>query len=280
MNKLSREKRIQVLSALVEGNSIRSTVRMTGIAKNTVVKLLAEVGSLCAEYQDKMLRNLNCKRIQCDEIWSYCYAKEKNVPKDKKGIYGFGDVWTWVAIDPETKLVVSWLVGHRDPAHARVFIQDLSERLANKVQLTTDGLRAYLVAVEDVFGADVDYAMLVKLYGPEISDSGRYSPPKCIGARRQSIVGKPKKEHVSTSYVERQNLTMRMNMRQFTRLTNGFSKKIQNLEYAVALHFMHYNFCRIHQSLRVTPAMAAGVIDKLWDIEDIVKLLEDKDMAH
>lgn len=277
MNKLTRQNRVKVLAALVEGNSIRSTVRMTGVAKNTVVKLLEDVGSVCAEYQDKVLRDLNCKRIQCDEIWSFCYAKQKNVPKDKQGQFGYGDVWTWVAIDADTKLAVSWLVGLRDAEHAKVLMDDIKDRVSNRVQLTTDGFRAYMEAVDGVFGADIDYAMLVKLYGKEKTEAGKYSPPKCIGARRQSLIGKPDKKHVSTSYVERQNLTMRMSMRRFTRLTNAFSKKIQNLEYAVALHFMHYNFCRIHKTLKVTPAMEAGVTDRLWDIEDIVKLLEEKE---
>jgi IS1 family transposase len=277
MNKLSREKRVQVIASLVEGNSIRSTVRMTGIAKNTVAKLLEEIGSVCAEYQDKTLRNLKCRQIQCDEIWSFCYAKQKSVPEDKQGIFGYGDVWTWSAIDPESKLIISWYVGLRNAEHAKVFMNDLADRLAHKVQLTIDGLGVYLEAVDDAFGYNVDYAMLVKLYGPENAEEGRYSPAVCIGARRQSIIGKPKKEKISTSYVERQNLTMRMGMRRFTRLTNGFSKKIQNLEYAVALHFMYYNFCRINQTLRVTPAMAAGVTNKLWNIEDIIRFLEDKE---
>ena len=276
MNKLTTEKRIQVLAALVEGNSIRSTVRMTGIAKNTIVKLLEEIGSVCAEYQDKALRNLKCKHIQCDEIWSYCYSKQKNVPEKFQGQFGYGDVWTWTAMDADSKLIVSWLVGLRDLAHAKVFIKDVADRLSNRVQLTTDGLKAYLEAVDEAFGANIDYAMLIKLYGPESSE-GKYSPPSCIGTRRQSIVGKPNKQKVSTSYIERQNLTMRMSMRRFTRLTNAFSKKIQNLEYAVALHFMYYNFCRIHQSLRISPAMAAGVTNRLWNIADIVKLLEEKE---
>lgn len=274
MNKLTKEKRVQVLAALVEGNSIRSTVRMTGVAKNTVVKLLKDVGEVCAEYQDKVLRNLTCKRIQCDEIWSFCYAKEKNVPEDKKDQFGYGDVWTWTAIDADTKLIVSWFVGLRCAEHARLFMHDLKDRLANRVQLTTDGLRAYLEAVEQAFGADIDYAMLVKLYGQDKGAEIRYSPASCIGTKRQPVTGKPKGKHVSTSFVERQNLTMRMSMRRFTRLTNGFSKKIENHEHAIALHFMHYNFCRIHRSLRVSPAMAAGVTNKLWDIEDIVNLLE------
>jgi len=277
MNKLTTEERTRVVASLVEGNSIRSTVRMTGIAKNTVVKLLAELGSVCAEYQDKTLRGLKCKKIQCDEIWSFCYAKQKNVPDDKQGQFGFGDVWTWTAIDPESKLVVSWLVGLRNAEWGTVFMKDVASRLANRVQLTTDAHRAYLVAVDEAFGSDVDFAQLVKLYGKEQAGEVRYSPPVCIGCRRKSIIGKPNRKDVSTSIVERQNLTIRMEMRRFTRLTNGFSKKIENLEHAVALHFMHYNFCRIHQTLRTTPAMAAGVTNHLWEIADIVKLLEEKE---
>ncbi len=277
MNKLSRQKRVQALAALVEGNSIRSTVRMTGISKNTIVKLLKDIGLVCAEYHNKHVRNLTCKRIQCDEIWSFCYAKQKNVPEDKKGKFGFGDVWTWTAIDADTKLIVSWYLGLRNAEHARAFMYDLQDRLSNRVQLTTDGLRAYLEAVDEVFGAAIDYGILVKLYGKEKEGEARYSPPKCIGARREVFAGNPDNEHISTSYVERQNLTMRMSMRRFTRLTNGFSKKVENLEHAVALHFMYYNFCRIHRTLKVTPAMEAGITDKLWNIEDIVKLLEEKE---
>lgn len=277
MNKLNRQKRTQVIAALVEGNSIRSTVRMTGVAKNTVVKLLADVGAVCTEYHNKHVRNLGCKRIQCDEIWSFCYAKQANVPDDKKGLFGFGDVWTWTAIDSDSKLVASWFIGLRNAEHAKHFMHDLADRLSHKVQLTTDGLKAYLEAVDSAFGADIDYAMLVKLYGKEKAGAGRYSPPACIGAKKRQVLGKPDKQHVSTSYVERQNLTMRISMRRFTRLTNGFSKKVENLEHAVALHFMYYNFVRIHRSLKVTPAMAAGVTGKLWNIEDIVKLLEDKE---
>jgi IS1 family transposase len=277
MNRLSKEKRIAVIVSLVEGNSIRSTVRMTGVAKNTVAKLLVDAGIACAEYQDRVLRNLTCKKIQCDEIWAFCYAKEKNVPKDKQGQFGFGDVWTWVALDSETKLAVSWLVGLRNAEWAKPFMKDVSERLAHRVQLTIDGLKVYLEAVDEAFGADIDYAQLVKLYGQESAGAGQYSPPKCNGTRRKTINGKPDKRHVSTSYVERQNLTMRMSMRRFTRLTNAFSKKVENLEHAVALHFMYYNFVRIHKSLRITPAMAAGVTDRLWGIKDIVKLLEQKE---
>lgn len=277
MNKLTQDKRAAVIRALVEGNSIRATVRMTGVAKNTVVKLLADLGTVCAVYQDKTLRNLTCKKIQCDEIWSFCYAKQKNVPEDKAHLFGYGDVWTWTALDPDSKLIVSWLVGLRDAEWGTVFMKDVAKRLSNRVQLTTDGHNAYLVAVDEAFGSEVDYAMLVKLYGAEKGEAGRYSPPTCIGCRRRGIIGKPDKKQISTSMVERQNLTMRMGMRRFTRLTNGFSKKVENLEHAVALHFMHYNFCRVHQTLRVSPAMAAGVTDRLWDVEDIVELLEESE---
>lgn len=279
INKLTRQKRVQVLSALVEGNSIRATVRMTGVAKNTVVKLLIDAGTVCVEYQDRALRNLTCKKIQADEVWAFCYAKQKNVPEDKKGQLGFGDVWTWVAIDPETKLVVSHLVGLRNAEWAKAFMKDIAGRLANRVQLTTDGQRAYLEAVDQAFGADIDYAMLVKMYGQETPGEARYSPAKCIGCERKPINGKPESKDVSTSMVERQNLTMRMSMRRFTRLTNAFSKKINNLRHAVALHFMYYNFVRQHQTLRVSPAMAAGVTGHLWELEDIVKLIEEKEAS-
>ncbi len=278
MNKLSRQKRVQVLKVLVEGNSIRSTVRITGVAKNTIAKLLVDAGIASAEYQDKVLRNLTCKKIQCDEIWAFCYAKQKNVPDDKQGQFGFGDVWTWVAIDPETKLVASWLVGLRNAEWAKLFMNDVASRLANRVQLTTDGLKAYLEAVDESFGADVDYAVLVKLYGAETLPQARYSPAKCIGCRRRKVNGNPEKHAISTSMVERQNLTMRMGLRRFTRLTNAFSKKVENLEHAVALHFMYYNFVRQHRTLRVSPAMQAGVTDRLWSIEDIVKLVEKKEV--
>jgi len=273
MNKLTTEKRVQVVSALVEGNSIRATVRMTGVAKNTIVKLLADLGRACADYQDKSLRNLPCRRIQADEIWSFCYAKAKNVPESMKGTFGVGDVWTFTAIDADTKLVPSWLVGPRDVGTATEFMRDLAGRLANRVQLTTDGLKAYLWAVEDAFGADVDFAQLQKIYGQEIPGTHRYSPPVVIGTKTDYVTGTPDEDHVSTSYVERQNLTMRMSMRRFTRLTNGFSKKLENHCAAIALHFMHYNFCRIHKTLRVTPAMAAGVSDHVWEIGEVIALL-------
>ncbi len=276
MNTFSKERRAQVVAALVEGNSIRSTVRMTGVAKGTVLKLLVNLGRACDEYQRHTLVNLRCKRIQCDEIWCFVYAKEKNVPTEKKGQLGYGDAWTWTALDADSKLAVSWLVGERDAGYATEFINDVASRVATRIQLTTDGLRAYLEAVKGAFGADVDYAMLVKLFGEAPEAEKRYSPAQCIGCERRLVEGNPDPRHVSTSFVERQNLTMRMSMRRFTRLTNAFSKKIENLEAAVALHFMWYNFGRIHQTLRVTPAMEAGVTDHVWSVEEIVGLLDRK----
>lgn len=275
MNKLDTEKRAQVIGCLVEGNSIRATVRMTGAAKNTVVKLLAEVGKACADYQDKVFHDLPCTKIQCDEIWAFCYSKEKNVPQDHKGEWGYGDVYTWTAIDADTKLIPSYFVGRRDAQCAHAFMTDLASRLKHRVQLTTDGHKPYLQAVDDAFGGDIDYAMLVKTYGnpQSTTDQRRYSPAECTGIEKLRVCGNPDKKEISTSYVERQNLTMRMSMRRFTRLTNGFSKKIENLEAAVALHFMHYNFCRIHKTLRVTPAMEAGLTDHVWSIEEIVAFL-------
>jgi IS1 family transposase len=275
MNRLSKDKRAQAVAALVEGNSIRSTVRMTGVAKGTVLKLLADLGAACSEYQRRTLVGIRSKRIQCDEIWSFCYAKEKNVPEHMKGKPGVGDVWTWTAMDADSKLMISWLVGERDAGYATAFINDLATRLATRVQLTTDGLKVYLEAVEGVFGADVDFAQLVKLFGKASEQQQkRYSPPQCTGCQKTRIEGNPDPRHVSTSFVERQNLTMRMSMRRFTRLTNAFSKKVENLEAAVSLHFMWYNFGRIHQTLRVTPAMQAGVSDHVWTIEEIVGLLD------
>jgi len=274
MNKLPLAKRAQVIGCLVEGNSIRATVRMTGVAKNTVTKLLVDVGRACAGYQDATLRNLPCKRIQCDEIWSFCYSKAKNVPEDHRGEFGYGDVWTWTALCADTKLVPSWLVGDRSGATASVFIDDLASRLANRIQLTTDGNRVYLDAIENAYGGGVDYAMLQKIYGPDPEGEKRYSPAACIGAEKIVISGKPDVKHVSTSYVERQNLTMRMCMRRFTRLTNAFSKKVENLTHAVALHFMYYNFARVHKTLRVTPAMEANVSNHVWTLEEIAGLIE------
>jgi len=271
MNRLSTEKRRQVVSALVEGNGLRSTVRMTGVSKNTIAKLLVELGVECSDYLNKALVNLPCKRIQCDEIWSFCYAKEKNVPQELRGKFGYGDVWTWVGMDADTKLIVSWLVAGRDAGSAYGFIQDLAKRLANRVQLTTDGHRAYLSAVEDVLGSNVDYAMLVKLYGNDGESETRYSPAECIGCREVVVSGRPDPKHISTSFIERQNLTMRMGMRRFTRLTNAHSKKIENHVASIAIHYMHYNFCRVHESLRVTPAMEAGIADHVWTIGELLQ---------
>src|SRR5579871_3860645 len=267
MNQLTNERRTQVIKCLCEGLSIRATVRMTGVAKNTIVKLLAEVAEACGKFQDKTLRNLKCQKVQCDEIWSFCYAKEKNVPRDLKGQFGYGDVWTWTALDADTKLIVSWRVGDRDAGTATEFIEDLAGRLANRIQITTDGHRVYLQAIEQAFGSNVDYVMLVKLYGAVRDKEATYSPAKCIGIRSVRIIGNPKAEDISTSYVERSNLSMRMSMRRFARLTNAFSKKVENHIAALSLYFMFYNFCRVHQTLRVTPAMEAGIADHVWGIE-------------
>ncbi len=246
---------------------------MTGAAKGTVLKLLVDVGEACYEYQDKMLRNLTCKRIQCDEIWAFCHAKEKNVPDYHKGEFGYGDVWTFTSIDADSKLIINWHIGRRDAANATIFMKDLAARIKNRVQLTTDGHKMYLNAVENAFGGDIDFSQLIKIYGNSPESEVRYSPAECTGIEKQRIEGNPDPKHVSTSYVERQNLTMRMGMRRFTRLTNGFSKKVYNMACAVSLHFMYYNFCRVHQTLRVTPAMEAGVSDHIWKIEDILNLL-------
>jgi IS1 family transposase len=275
MNTITTDKRCAVVRGLVEGCSIRSIVRMTGVSKNAVIRLLVALGCKCTEYQDQAMRNLSCRRIQLDEIWSFVGCKNKNVEKAKNG--GIGDVWVWVAIDADTKLVPCWLVGHRDAECANTFVRDLAGRLAHRVQVTSDGLKVYLEAVEDAFGMDVDYAQLVKIYGK--SEGGpeaekKYSPAACLGCKRTHVVGLPDMDHVSTSFVERQNLTMRMAMRRFTRLTNAFSKKVENHVHAVSIHYMHYNFARLHQTLRSTPAMRAGVTDHLWSIEEIVALLD------
>jgi IS1 family transposase len=274
MNRTSNEKRAQIIACLAEGNSMRATARLTGAAINTVVKLLCDAGKACSEYQDKAFVNLKCQRIQCDEIWSFVYAKDKNVPEEMQGKNGVGSVWTWTALCPDTKLIPCWFVGDRSAGSAYHFIHDLKERLANRVQLTTDGHKAYLTAVEDAFGTDVDYAMLQKIYGAERAGEARYSPAQCMGARKATITGSPDKAHVSTSHTERQNLSMRMGMRRFTRLTNAFSKKIENHENMIAIYFMHYNFCRIHTTLRVTPAMEAGITGHVWSIEEIVNLIK------
>lgn len=274
MNRLTVEERARIVSCLVEGNSIRATVRMTGASKNTIAKLLRDLGAACSAYQDKVFRNLKLKRIQCDEIWSFIGAKQKNVHTTDHMRNGWGDCWTWTALDAQTKLVPCWYVGTRDSGAAYHFMLDLQSRLANRVQLTTDGHKAYLQAVENAFGADIDYAMLQKIYGnaPEGAEV-RYSPAQCMGAKRAVITGAPDYDHISTSYTERQNLTMRMSIRRFTRLTNGFSKKVEQHENALSLYFMHYNFARIHQTLRVTPAMEANVSDHVWTLHEIVGLI-------
>lgn len=278
MNRLPIEKRCQIISALVEGNSLRSTSRMASVSINTVTKLLVDVGRACAAYQHNVMRNLPCRRFELDEIWSFCSMKQRNIPEERRGEWGIGDVWTWVAIDAETKLVPCFLVGLRNAEHAIHFVRDLASRLTNRVQITSDGLRVYLNAVEAAFAGEVDYAMLIKVYGRPLGEEARYSPPECIGCEQLIISGAPNPDLISTSYVERQNLTMRMRMRRFTRLTNAFSKKVENLEHAIALHFMHYNFVRRHQTLRMPPALKAGIADHLWTIEEIVRLVDDPNL--
>ena len=276
MNRLPLERRAQILGMLAEGSSLRAASRLADVSINTVTKLLVDVGAACERYQDQALRNLKCKRIQCDEIWSFVYAKAKNLPEQYAGAFGYGDVWTLTALDADTKLVPSWAVGRRDGFTAQAFIRDLADRLSTRVQLTTDGHKVYLEAVEGAFGSEIDYAMLVKMYE---GDSGqrdaqaRYSPPSCLGTRKVCIAGQPDPQFISTSYTERQNLSMRMGMRRFTRLTNAFSKKVDNHKAAIALYFMHYNFARIHKTLWVTPAMEAGVADHVWSLEEIAKLV-------
>ncbi|HTW19760.1 MAG TPA: IS1 family transposase [Mycobacteriales bacterium] len=283
MNKLSPEKRAQVIGCLVEGMSIRGTVRTTGVAKNTIVKLLVDLGDVCSYAANELLVDVEAKRVQCDEIWSFCYSKQKNVPEDKIGEFGYGDIWTWTAIDADTKLVISYLVGDRSSYSAHRLMEDVSYRVTGRMQLTTDGHNAYLNAVEDTFHGDIDYAQLVKIYdAPSGQDNERrYSPAVCTGADKRRINGHPDEKHISTSYVERQNLTMRMSMRRFTRLTNAFSKKVENLAAAVSLHFVYYNFARPHQTLTkanggrpTTPAMAAGKASRVWTLADIVRLLD------
>lgn len=275
MNKLSPQDRAKILTLLCEGMAIRAIVRVTGASKNTVAKLLADVGQACAAYHDQHVRNLKSQRIQMDEIWSFIYAKNDNVRRAKNAPEEAGDAWTWTAIDADSKLLVSWLVGQRNTDSALRFVDDLRSRLADRVQLTSDGHRPYLTAVDTVFGDDVDYAMLHKIYGSDPVGDKRYSPAVCIGAQKRKITGRPDAKHISTSYAERANLTMRMHMRRFTRLTNAFSKKVENHVAAVALHTMFYNFVRVHQTLKVSPAMAAGVTDRLWEISDIVQVLEN-----
>jgi len=271
-NVLSTPKRIQIVSALVEGCGIRATARMANVSKDTVMKLWREIGEACIAYMDRELVNLPCKRLQVDEIWSFVYAKAKNVPAEKEGQFGVGDVWTFTAIDAETKLMPSFLVGSRDAGCATEFMQDLARRLTSRVQLTTDGHSMYLSAVEDAFAGEIDYAMLQKTYASS-QEEHRYSPAVCTGCQRRAITGNPDEKHVSTSYVERANLTIRMSLRRFTRLTNAFSKKVENHTAALGLFHAHYNFCRIHKSLRITPAMAVGVTARVWEISDLVALL-------
>lgn len=274
MNKLPIAKRIQILSMLCEGSSMRSISRVADVSINTVSALLADAGKACSKHHDEAVQNVRSKRIQADEIWSFCYAKQKNVADAKAAPDDAGDVWTWTALDADSKLIVSYLIGGRDAEYANDFMQDVASRLANRVQLTTDGHRAYLDAVEGAFGAEIDYAMLVKHYGAPVGALGRYSPGECTGTTQARVEGRPEKAHVSTSYVERQNLTMRMSMRRFTRLTNAFSKKVDNHFYALALYFTFYNFARVHKTLRCSPAMAAGLSKTLWSMEDIVGLID------
>jgi IS1 family transposase len=287
MNRLTTEKRAQIIGSLVEGNSIRATVRMTGAAKNTVTKLLVDLGAACAEYQDRVMVDLPCTTLQCDEIWAFCYSKDKNVPEEHRGTFGYGDVWTWTAICADTKLVPTWLVGERNVGDAFVFMTDLADRLTHRVQLTTDGHKPYLMAVDGAFGGEIDYAMLIKEYGmadAKTHQDRKYSPNICTGMETKVISGNPDPSEINTSYVERQNLTMRMGMRRFTRLTNAFSKKVENLAHAVSLHYMYYNFARPHQSLALenpngrriqrTPAMAAGISDHVWTLREIAALLD------
>lgn len=275
MNKLPSAKRAQILGMMAEGVSRRAICRLTGASKNTLAKLVEDAGEAFSDYQDRMFNGLPCKRLQVDEIWSFVYAKAKNVARAKSAPAEAGDIWTWTAIDADTKLTPSWYVGNRDTVAARHFIGDLASRLASRVQLTSDGHGPYLAAVEDSFGADIDYAMLVKHYGEPVGALGRYSPGECTGIEQRRVEGRPDPAHVSTSYVERSNLSIRMGNRRFTRLTNAFSKKAANHEHAMSIYFMHYNFVRIHQTLRCTPAMAAGVTTKLWELSDMVKVLED-----
>lgn len=274
MNKLPADRRAQILGMMAEGVSIRAICRLTGVSKNTVVKLLRDAGEAFSAYQDRELRNLRCKRLQLDEIWSFVYAKQKNVPTAKAAPKDAGDIWTWVAIDADTKLVASYYVGNRDAEAARIFVSDLAGRLAGRAQVTSDGLKLYVEAVEEAFGADVDFAQLVKIYGDAPEGQKRYSPAECVGCERKAITGKPDPVHISTSYAERQNLSMRMGNRRMTRLTNAFSKKAENHAHGMSIYFMHYNFVRIHQTTRVTPAMAAGVTNRLWELSDLVAVLE------
>jgi IS1 family transposase len=277
MNKLPLHKKVQIINMLVEGSSMRSTSRVCDVSINTVTKLLVDVGTACQLFHNKMVMGLTSKRVQCDEIWSFVYSKEKNVPESMENVEGVGDVWTWTAIDADTKLIIDFFVGNRDAESANIFMNNVALRLNTKVQLTTDGLKAYLEAVTDAFGSRIDFAQLVKIYGGTgdgVSTEKKYSPAECTGAKKNVVSGNPDEKHISTSYVERQNLTIRMSNRRFTRLTNAFSKKIDNHCHALALHFVYYNFVRQHKTLRVTPAMAAGISKRFYSIEDIVRLVD------
>jgi IS1 family transposase len=275
MNKSSPERRAQILGMMVEGVSIRAISRMTGASKNTIVKLLADAGNACAEYQDRTLRHLPCKRIQADEIWSFVYAKAKNVPEKLRGQFDIGDVWTWTTLCADTKLVPSFYVGPRDAYSAHHVMKDVASRLTNRVQLTTDGFHCYLNAVDAAFPHGIDYAMLVKMYATDPMEEKRYSPSICLSSERKIISGSPDPEHINTSDVERQNLSTRMGIRRFTRLTNAFSKKLENHIHALSIYFMHYNFVRIHQTIRCSPALEAGVTDRLWSLEDMVGIVDE-----
>jgi IS1 family transposase len=277
MNKLPLQKRVQILNMLVEGSSMRSISRVVDVSINTVSKLLVDAGNACAAYHYEHVRDVKAERVQCDEIWSFVYSKAKNTPTAKAAPYGAGDVWTWTALDSGSKLILSWLVGDRSASTANVFVDDLASRLANRIQLTTDGYRVYLDAVAGAFEDDINYAMLVKLYGEDPNAVGperKYSPGDCVGTRKEPITGNPDRKHISTSHVERHNLTMRMQMKRFGRLTNAFSKKVDNHIHALSLYFVWYNFCRQHKAHKLSPAMAAGVTDRLWSMEDIADLIE------
>jgi IS1 family transposase len=275
MNKLPLGTRVQILHMLCEGSSMRAISRITGVSINTVTKLLVDAGTACAAYHDEHVRNVKAARVQCDEIWAFCYSKDKNLALAKAAPEGAGDVWTWTAIATDSKLIVSYVSGARTTEYAIALMDDVRSRLANRVQLTTDGFKAYLVAVDKSFGDDVDYAMLVKLYGKAYEGPARYSPPECIGAKKTGITGAPDKRHISTSYVERSNLTMRMGMRRFTRLTNAHSKKLENHHHAQALFFMFYNFARTNQAVKTTPAIAAGIETRVWELADLVRITDE-----
>jgi IS1 family transposase len=283
MNRLSTERRAQVIGCLTEGMSIRATVRVTGVAKNTIVKLLADLGDACSDYQDGAFQNLATTRIEADEIWGYCYSKQKNVPEEHKGTFGYGDVWTWVALDADSKLVPSWLVGERTMRDCWTFMADLRTRIkpGHRIQISTDGLGVYQSVIDSLFRDRGDYGIVHKQYGgTSETEQRRYSPAECTGIEKRTILGAPDEDKISTSYVERQNLSMRMGMRRYTRLTNGFSKKVENMAHAVSLFYMHYNFARPHQTLTkkygrpTTPAMAAGVSDHPWSLTELAELLE------